>query len=81
MRLTSLEPNHPAYVESIDWNAMSEMDSRRLRELGLHEGASIELLHRAGFTGRGAYACRIGRMIVAMRAAHAGAISVRTGAE
>ena len=58
---------------------MSDGDRRRLRELGLHEGASIELLHRAGFTGRGAYACRIGRMIVAMRASHARAIEVQAG--
>jgi ferrous iron transport protein A len=58
---------------------MPVADGKRLRELGLREGASIELLHRAGLTGRGAYACRIGRMTIAMRAAHADAISVRTG--
>lgn len=58
---------------------MSDADGRRLRELGLCEGASIELLHRAGFTGRGAHACRVGRMIVAMRATHAAAITVNTG--
>ncbi|MBB5987726.1 FeoA family protein [Sphingobium lignivorans] len=79
MRLTSLAPNQPAYVDSVDWTAMSELDGKRLRELGLCEGASIELLHRAGFTGRGAHACRVGRMIVGMRAAHADAIHVRTG--
>ncbi len=80
MRLTQLSPNSPAYVESIDWSAIPDSDGKRLRELGLHEGASIELLHRAGFTGKGAHACRIGRMIVAMRATHAAAIDVRTGA-
>ena len=80
MRLTLLAPHSPAYVESIDWSAIPDSDGKRLRELGLHEGASIELLHRAGFTGKGAHACRIGRMIVAMRAAHAAAIDVRTGA-
>ncbi len=58
---------------------MSESDGARLRELGLCEGASVELLHRAGFTGRGAHACRVGRMIVAMRASHAAAVTVRTG--
>jgi len=77
VRLIALEPNQPAYVEEVDWSAMTEMDGRRLRELGLDEGASIELLHRAGLTGRGACACRVGRMIVAMRAAHAAAISVQ----
>jgi len=80
VRLTHLAPNSPAYVETIDWSAIPDSDGKRLRELGLHEGASIELLHRAGFTGKGAHACRIGRMIVAMRAAHAAAIDVRTGA-
>ena len=79
MRLTSLDRNRPAYVDSVDWAAMPDADGRRLRELGLCEGASIELLHRAGFTGRGAYSCRVGRMTVAMRASHASAITVRTG--
>lgn len=69
---------------------MSESDGKRLRELGLCEGASIELLHRAGLLNwlfgsfgirrNGAHACRIGRMIVAMRARHADAIEVRTDA-
>jgi ferrous iron transport protein A len=79
LRLTSLARNRPAYVDNVDWSAMGESDGKRLRELGLCEGASIELLHRAGFTGRGAYACRVGRMTVAMRASHAAAIVVRTG--
>lgn len=79
VRLTSLARNHPAYVDSVDWSALPEADGKRLRELGLCEGASIELLHRAGFTGRGAYACRVGRMTIAMRASHAAAIAVRTG--
>jgi len=87
--LTALAPNKPAYVDRIDWAAMSDADGKRLRELGLCEGASIELLHRAGLlnwllsrfgvTRRGAHACRVGRMIVAMRAAHAAAVTVNTG--
>ena len=89
--LTALAPNQPAYVDRVDWAAMSDSDGKRLRELGLCEGASIELLHRAGLLGwllsrlgirrRGAHACRVGRMIVAMRATHAAAIEVRTGAD
>ncbi|HEY1125611.1 MAG TPA: FeoA family protein [Sphingobium sp.] len=77
MRLTSLDRNRPAYVDSVDWSAMPDADGKRLRELGLCEGASIELLHRSLF--RKAHACRIGRMIVAMRHGHAAAIAVRTG--
>lgn len=79
MLLTSLTPNRPAYVDSVDWTAMSDADGKRLRELGLCEGASIELLHRSLF--RKAHACRVGRMIVAMRATHAGAITVRSQAD
>ena len=78
LRLNRLAPNRPAHVDSIDWAVMSQADGARLRELGLDEGASIELLHRAGWLKPGAHACRVGRMIVAMSAAHAAAISVRT---
>jgi len=77
VRLDRLAPNRPAHVERIDWTGMSAADGARLRELGLDEGASIELLHRAGWLKPGAHACRVGRMIVAMSAAHAAAISVR----
>ena len=56
-------------------------EAQRLREFGVEEGATVEVLHRAGLLGRGALACRIGRMTVAMRHAHADAIHVRTGPE
>ena len=81
MRLTELPLRQPAFVDSIDWNILSEAEGQRLREFGLCEGASIEPLHRAGFFGRGALACRIGRMTIAMRRNHAQAITVRTGAD
>jgi ferrous iron transport protein A len=91
VRLSVLARNIPAYVDSVDWSAMPETDGKRLRELGLCEGASIELLHRGsllslllslfGLPRRGVHACRVGRMIVAMRATHADAIDVRIGAE
>lgn len=77
LRLNCVARNHPAHIEHIDWTAMSAADGARLRELGLDEGASIELLHRAGWLKPGAHACRVGRMIVAISAAHAAAISVR----
>lgn len=61
----------------MDWAALSTEEGRRLRELGLEEGAEIELLHRSGWLGRGPIACRIGRMTIAMRANHADAVTVR----
>jgi ferrous iron transport protein A len=69
----------PAYVDSVDWSLMSPAEGQRLRELGIWEGASIEVLHRGGLLGGGALACQVGRMIVAMRRAHASAIEVATG--
>jgi ferrous iron transport protein A len=60
---------------------LSASDGQRLREFGLCEGASVEALHHGGLLGRGPIACRVGRMTVAMRRAHAAAITVRTGPE
>lgn len=73
--LADLAPNHPAIVDSIDWTALGEQDGRRLREFGLDEGISVELLHRASLGGD-PLACRIGRMTVALRRRVASAIRV-----
>lgn len=81
MRLTDLPPRQPAYVDMIDWSALSAADGQRLREFGLCEGASVEALHRGGIFGKGPIACKVGRMIVAMRRSHAAAVTVRTDAE
>lgn len=79
MRLTDLPLRQPAYVDMIDWSALSPSEGQRLREFGLFEGASVEALHRGGWTGKGPIACRIGRMTIAMRRTHAAAVTVRTG--
>lgn len=79
MRLSQLPLRHPAFVDRIYWDQLSPAEAQRLREFGLCEGASIEALHRAGFLGGGALACKIGRMTIAMRRHHADAIIVRTG--
>lgn len=79
MRLTDLPLRQPAYVDMIDWTALSQADGQRLREFGLCEGASVEALHHGGLWGRGPIACKVGRMTIAMRRNHAAAITVRTG--
>lgn len=79
MRLTDLPLRQPAYVDLIDWTLLSASEGQRLREFGLCEGASVEALHRGGLLGKGPIACRIGRMTIAMRRAHAAAVTVRTG--
>lgn len=76
MRLDQLPHRKPAYVDRIDWVCMSPAEGQRLREFGICEGASVELLHRGGWLGGGAVACRVGRMTIAMRAGHAAAITV-----
>jgi len=65
-----------ATISSIDWAALTERDARRLRELGFDEGVAVEPLHGAGLVARDPLAVRIGRMTVAIRRAHAAAISV-----
>jgi ferrous iron transport protein A len=78
LRLSDLPQRKAAFVDQIDWTRMSPTEGQRLREFGICEGASVELLHRGGMLGGGAVACRVGRMTIAMRAAHAAAIKVST---
>ena len=79
MRLIDLPLRQPAFVDMIDWERLSPAEGQRLREFGLCEGASVEALHHGGLLGHGPIACRVGRMTIAMRRAHAAAIVVRTG--
>ena len=76
MTLADLPLQHEATISVIDWSSLSERDGRRLRELGFDEGVAVEPLHGAGFVIRDPLAVRIGRMTVAIRRAHAAAISV-----
>jgi len=69
----------PATVAGIDWDALTQSDARRLRNLGFDEGVLVEALHGAPF-GRDPLAVRIGRMQVAIRRAQARAILVEAAA-
>jgi ferrous iron transport protein A len=64
------------HIAAIDWERLRPKEARRLRELGFDEGVAIETLHRGPF-GLDPIACRVGRMTVAIRRAHAAAISVQ----
>lgn len=75
MSLNQLPLRQRARIVSVDWDGLAQHEARRLRELGFDEGVSIELLHQ-GPMGRDPIACRVGRMTVALRRAHAAAISV-----
>ncbi|WP_416221809.1 FeoA family protein [Sphingomonas sp. S1-29] len=75
MSLAQLPHAFRAVVESVDWTRLAAPEAKRLRELGLDEGVSVEMVHRATIGG-GPLACRIGRMTVALRRHVAQAIHV-----
>ena len=64
-----------ARVASIDWAALATAEGNRLRHFGFDDGVLVEALHLGPF-GRDPIAVRVGRMTVAIRRAHARAISV-----
>ena len=64
-----------ALVVSIDWDALEEGEACRLKHFGFDEGVAVEALHLGPF-GRDPIAIRVGRMTVAIRRRHAGAVSV-----
>ena len=74
MRLDQLPPRTASRIASVDWDGLSARDARRLRELGFDDGVAIESLHHAAM--KGPLACRVGRMIVAIRRTIAASISV-----
>jgi ferrous iron transport protein A len=65
-----------ARVASVDWAALEESEACRLRHFGFDEGVTVEPLHLGPF-GRDPIAIRVGRMTVAIRRRHAGAIQVQ----
>jgi ferrous iron transport protein A len=73
--LARLPVGSKALVTSVDWAALDEGEANRLRHFGFDEGVTVELLHLGPF-GRDPIAIRVGRMTVAIRRKHAGAVGV-----
>ena len=73
--LDHLAAGSRARVASVDWSALEEGEANRLRHFGFDEGVIVELLHLGPF-GRDPMAIRVGRMTVAIRRKHAGAVGV-----
>jgi ferrous iron transport protein A len=73
--LDQLEVGTKARVASIGWDSMDEGEACRLQHFGFDEGVAVEALHLGPF-GRDPMAIRVGRMTVAIRRKHAGAIRV-----
>ncbi len=76
MHLDTLPLNQVARIAQIDWSLLGETEGHRLRCLGFDEGVEVEPLHRGWFLFRDPLAVRVGRMTVAIRAAHAAAVKV-----
>jgi ferrous iron transport protein A len=64
-----------ARVCDVDWSALDEGEACRLKHFGFDEGVTVEPLHLGPF-GRDPIAVRVGRMTVAIRRKHAGAVRV-----
>jgi ferrous iron transport protein A len=75
LTLDQLKVGARARVLSIDWTLLEEAEACRLRHFGFDDGAVVEPLHLGPF-GRDPIAIRVGRMTVAIRRKHAGAIRV-----
>jgi ferrous iron transport protein A len=76
MTLDLLPIGSPARIVAVDWPHLADEEARRLRALGIDEGAEISVAHRGVLGGRDPIAITIGRMTVALRRAHAQAMQV-----
>ena len=74
MRLDQLPLRQESRIASIDWDGLAPREAQRLRELGFDDGVSIEALHYGAL--KGPLACRVGRMIVALRRTVAASVTV-----
>lgn len=65
-----------ARIVAVDWTQLADEEARRLRALGIDEGAQVAVAHRGILGGRDPIAVTVGRMTVAMRRAHARVMQV-----
>ena len=77
MTLDQLLPRRQAEIVAIDWTVLAPDEVKRLRALGIDEGAQVAIDHRGVFGGRDPIALSVGRMTLAVRRAHAAAMTVR----
>jgi ferrous iron transport protein A len=76
MTLDGLPINTRARIAAVDWARLAPEEAKRLQALGIDAGAEVEVAHRGVFAGRDPIAIAIGRMTVALRRAHASAMTV-----
>lgn len=76
MTLDMLPPRRRAEIVAVDWDSLAPDEVKRLRALGLDEGARVAIAHRGIFLGSDPIAIEVGRMTVALRRSHAKAMRV-----
>ena len=76
MTLDGFDSERSARITSVDWAALAKDESKRLQALGVDEGAEVAIMHRGIFGTRDPIALRLGNMTIAIRRAHAAAITV-----
>ncbi|AAV90164.1 FeoA family protein [Zymomonas mobilis subsp. mobilis ZM4 = ATCC 31821] len=76
MRLNEMPLKKATVITDIDWSALPPEIGRRLRDLGFHKGAEVELQHFAPIS-RDPIACRVDRILIAIRQQEASVISVK----
>ena len=76
MTLDGFDSGRSARIISVDWELLAEDEAKRLKALGVDEGAEVAIVHRGVFGTRDPIALRLGNMTIAIRRAHAHAISV-----
>lgn len=76
MTLDTLPIGQKARIVAVDWTQLDDDEGRRLRALGIDEGARISVAHRGVFGGADPIALEIGRMTVALRRGHARVMQV-----
>jgi len=76
LTLDNLPPLRRAEIVAIDWGLLAPEEAKRLRAMGIDEGARVAIAHRGIFAGRDPIALEIGRMTVAIRRSHARAMTV-----
>ena len=77
MTLDTLPPLTRAEITGVDWSVLAPDEAKRLRALGIDQGALVAVAHRGIFAGKDPLAIMVGRMTVALRRVHARAMTVR----
>jgi ferrous iron transport protein A len=76
LTLDTLPPRRRAQIVAVDWSLLAPEEAKRLQALGFDEGARVAVEHRGIFAGRDPIALRMGRATIALRRAHARAMTV-----